>query len=75
MKDLVYQPRLECAGQLKTCATTIKEDLEPFSGPRSFGHARWIKDWVKVCSKLAQDHRAWDASIRDMVNSIGDAGK
>ncbi len=29
---------------------------------------------MKVSSKLAQDRRAWGASIRDVVNWIGDAG-
>ncbi len=53
-------------------ATTIKADLEPISGPRVFGHAR--KDWVKVSSELAQDHRAWSAPVRDVVNAIRDAG-
>ncbi len=54
-------------GQLKTWATKTKADLEPISGPRVFGHARWRKDWVKVSSELAQDRR-------DVVNAIGDAG-
>ncbi len=49
-------------------------DLEPISGPRVFGHARWRKDWVKVSSDLAQDRRAWSASVRDVVNAVGDAG-
>ncbi len=44
------------------------------SGPRVFGHARWRKDWVKVSSELAQDHRVWSASVRDVINAIGDAG-
>ncbi len=47
--------RRRTGGQLKTWATTIKADLEPISGPRVFGHARWRKDWVKVSSELAQD--------------------
>ncbi len=70
-------PRTWCrwAGvQLKTWATTIKAGLEPISGPRVFGNAQWRKDWVKVSSKLAQDRRAWSASVRDVVNAIGDAG-
>ncbi len=54
--------------------TTIKANLEPLSGLRVFGYARWRKDWVKVSSELAQDRRAWSASIRDVGNSIGDAG-
>ncbi len=62
--------RRRAGGQLKTWATTIKADLEPPSGPRVFGHARWRKDWVKVSSELTQDRLAWGASIRDVVNSI-----
>ncbi len=31
-------------------------------------------DWVKVSSELAQELRAWSASVRDVVNAIGDAG-
>ncbi len=66
--------RRRAGGQLKTWATTIKTDLEPISGPRVFGHARWRKDWVKVSSELAQDRRAWSASVRGVVIAIGDAG-
>ncbi len=50
--------RRRAGGQLKTWATTIKADLEPISGPKVFGHARWRQDWVKVSSELAQDRRA-----------------
>ncbi len=53
-------------------ATTIKADL--ISGPRDFGHTRWRQDWVKVSSELAKDRRAGSASVRDVVNAIGDAG-
>ncbi len=79
IKDLRLptSPRTWCrraGGQLKAWATTIKADLEPLSGPRVFGHARWRKDWVKFSSELAQDRRAWGASVRDVVNSISDAG-
>ncbi len=48
--------RRRTGGQQKTWVT--KADLEPISGPRVFGHARWRKDWVKVSSELAQDRRA-----------------
>ncbi len=54
--------RRPAGGQLKTWATTIKADLEPISGPRVFGHARWRQDWVKVSSELAQDRRARSTS-------------
>ncbi len=40
-------------------------------GPRIFGHARWSKDWEKVSSELAQDRRAWSASVRYVVKAIG----
>ncbi len=66
--------RRRAGGQLKTWAITIKVNLEPLSGPRVFGHVRWRKDWVKFSSELAQNRRAWIASTRDVVNSIGDVG-
>ncbi len=79
IKDLLLRTpprtwRRRTGGQLKTWATTTKADLEPIPGPRVFSHARWRKDWVKVSSELAQDRRAWNASVRDVVNAIGDAG-
>ncbi len=80
IKDLLLPtpPRTwsrRAGGQLETWATTMKADLEPISGPRVFGHARWRKDWVKgLPSELAQDRRVWSASVRDVVNAIGDAG-
>ncbi len=52
----------------------IKADLEPLSGPRVFGHARWRKDWVEVFCEHAQDRRVWGASIGEVINAIGDAG-
>ncbi len=79
IKDLLLPtpPRTwlrRAGGHLKTWANTIKTDLEPLSGPQVFGHARWTKDWVKVSSELAQDRRAWSASVLGVVNEIGDAG-
>ncbi len=70
-------PRTWCkrtVGQLKTRAAMIKADLEPSTMPRVFGYARWRKAWAKVPSELAQDRRAWSASVRDGVNSNGDGG-
>ncbi len=52
----------------------MKADLEPHFGLWVYGYARWRKDWVKVSSELAQDRRVWSASVRDVVNAIGDAG-
>ncbi len=78
IKDLLLPtpPRTwhrRAGGQLKTWDTTIKADLEPISGSRVFGYAQWRKDWVKVSSELAQDRRAWSASVRDVVSAVGDA--
>ncbi len=33
----------------------------------------WL-DWVKAASELTQDQRAWSASVRNVVNSLGDVG-
>ncbi len=38
-------------------------DLEPLSGPRVFGCARWRKDRVNISSELAQGRPAWGAPI------------
>ncbi len=57
--------RRRAGGQLKTWATMIKADLDRES---SATHD------VKVSSELAQDCRAWSTSVRDLINSIGDAG-
>ncbi len=32
------------------------------------------KGWAKISSELAQDRRAWGASIRGVVSPLGDAG-
>ncbi len=42
--------------------------------PRDFGCARRRKDRVNVSTELTQDRRAWGASLRDAVNSIGGVG-
>ncbi len=60
--------------RLKMWTTTLKADLEPLSGPLAFGYARWRKGRVKVSSELARDRWAWDASVRNLVNSIDDVG-
>ncbi len=70
----MMQRRKQTEGQLKTWANTIKAVRQPLSGPRVFGYARRRNDMVEVSSELAQDCRAWDAPIRDVVNSIGDTG-
>ncbi len=66
--------RKRTGGQLKTWETAIKADLEPLSGLRIADYARWGKGWMKAPNELAQDRRAWSATVRDVVNWIGDAG-
>ncbi len=57
---------------MKAWATTLKEYLEPLSGQLVLGYSRWRKDWVNVSGELAQDRQGWGASVRDVINSIGD---
>ncbi len=45
-------------GQLKTRATTLKEDLKPLTGPRVLEYGQWVRDWVKISSELTQDCHA-----------------
>ncbi len=49
-------------------------DLEALFGPRVFGYSRWRKYWLKVFFELTQDRRTRVTFVRDVVNSIGDAG-
>lgn len=66
--------RKRAGGQLKTWATTLKEDLEPISGPNVVGLRRWKRDWAEIGVELAQDRRSWAAAERDASNVLGDAG-
>ncbi len=66
--------RKRTGGQLKTWAPTIRADLEPLFGQRVFGYTWWRMDWMKDYGELAQDRRAWGASVRGVVNSIDEAG-
>ncbi len=45
--------------------------VEPPSGLRVLGYARWRRDWMKASSELAHDRRAWGSFVRSVVNSIG----
>ncbi len=65
--------RRRAGSQLMTCETTVKADLEPHSGRRVFGHARWRKDWVKISSELARDRQLWNASVQEVMSSRCDA--
>ncbi len=56
-----YHSEVGGGGQLKTQTVMLKENLE-----RGSSAAR-----IYTKSKLAQDRRAWGASIRNIVNSIG----
>ncbi len=76
MKDLLLliPPRTwhrQTGGQLKPWATTIRAGLEPLPLPRVLDYTRWRKDWAKVSHMTVEPK---SASVRDVVNSIGDAG-
>ncbi len=68
IKDLLFPTpprtwRRRTGGQLKTCATTIKTD-----------RLSWVThDGVKASTELAQGHRAWSTSVRDVINYIREA--
>ena len=49
--------RKRVARQLKTWASTIKDDLAVLSGPQVVGLRRWSRDWLAISCDLAQDQR------------------
>ncbi len=55
-------------------AALYAQGAETVCHPWNCVAASIVQDWVKVSSELAQGRRAWSASVRDVVNSIGDAG-
>lgn len=61
-------------GQVKTWATTMKEDLAYLSGPQMVCLRWWNQDWLRLSVDLAQDRRAWVAMIRDVVRAKEEAG-
>ncbi len=64
--------RRRAGSQLMTFETTVRADLEPHSGRRVFGHARWRKDWVKISSELVRDRQPWNASVQEVMYSLCD---
>ncbi len=62
--------RKRTGGQLKTWATTLKEDLVRLIGPAVVGIRRWNKEWASLAMDLAQDRHAWSAVVRDVVNAM-----
>ena len=56
-------------GQNKTWLTTIKQDLSLISGPTVYGLRTWNRNWLQLSINLAQDRRAWSATVRDAVNN------
>ena len=49
--------RKRIGGQLKTWASTIKDDLAGLSGPQVLGLRRWNRYWLAISCDLAQDQR------------------
>ena len=60
--------------QLKTWASTIKDDLAALSGPQVVGFRRWNRDWLAISCDLAQDRRTWAVMIQDAVLAREEAG-
>ncbi len=61
--------RKRTGGQLKTWATSLKEDLVRLIRPALVGIRRWNKEWAWLAVDLAQNRRAWLAAVRDAVNA------
>ena len=59
--------RKRVGGQLKTGASTIKDDIAAQSDPQVVGLRRWNRDWLAISCGLAQDRRTWAAMVRDAV--------
>ncbi|MES9976207.1 MAG: reverse transcriptase domain-containing protein [Candidatus Thiodiazotropha sp.] len=58
--------RCRPGGQLKTWITTIKADMDSINLQSVYGVRRWKHDWLKICTDLATERRAWQAMIRDI---------
>ncbi len=56
--------------QLKTWATTLKEDLVRLIRPAAVRIRRWNKEWASLAMDLAQDRHAWSAAVRGAVNAM-----
>ena len=54
-------------GQLKTWASTIKDDLAALSGPQVVGLRRWNRNWLAISCDLAQEQRTWATMFQDAV--------
>ena len=60
IRDVLLPPSLpngrkRVSGQLKTWASTIKNDLAALSGPQVVGLRWWNRDWLSISCELAQD--------------------
>ena len=66
--------RKRVGGQLKTWASTIKDDLAALSGPQVVGLRWWNRDWLAISCNLAQDPRTWAAMVWDTVLAREKAG-
>ena len=59
--------RKHIGGQLKTWASTIKNDLAALSGPQVVGLWWWNRNWLAISCHLAQDQWTWAAIVWDAV--------
>ena len=68
---LIPNWRKRVGRQLKTWASTIKDDL---AGPQVVGLRRWNRDWLAISSDLVQDWRTWATMVPDVVLAREEAG-
>ena len=79
MRDLLLPASLpnwrkRVGRQLKTWASTIKDDLAALSGPQVVGLRRWNHGWLAILCDLAHDQRKWAAMVRDAVLAREEVG-
>ena len=66
--------RKRVGGQLKTWASTIKDDLAALSGLQVVGLRRWNRDWLAISCDMAQGQRTLAAMVRDAELTREEAG-
>ncbi len=54
--------RKRTGGQLKTCTTTLKEDLVRLNGPVVVDIRKWNEELASLAMDLVQDRRVWSTA-------------
>jgi len=76
--EAISQPTLpgwckRLGGKLWIWLGTIIADAEVLPGPHIYDVQRWRRDWFQRTQELANNRRAWAATIRNLVNNESDS--